>query len=164
MLKEKGESIFKKLKRFVENGYDHKLKTLRTNRDGEFLSQNFSNFCEEEGIKRQLTTLCTLQQDGVVYRKNRIIMYTTRSLLKSMQILKIFWGEAMRHAVYLLNRLPTKTLDTCIPYEAWFNKTPHFEYLTVIPKEREIEIEKETKNRKSREGQILPLQPPKGSK
>ena len=86
MFKEKGESIFKKLKRFVENGYDHKLKTLGTNRDGEFLSQNFSNFCEEEGIKRQLTALYTLQQDGVVYRKNRIIMNTTRSLLKSMQV------------------------------------------------------------------------------
>ena len=56
-------------------------------------------------------------------------MNTTRSLLKSMQVLKIFWGEAMRHAVYLLNCLPTKALDTCIPYEAWFDKTPHFEYL-----------------------------------
>ena len=40
-----------------------------------------------------------------------------------------FLGEAIRNAVYLLNRLRTKALHTCIPYEAWFDKTPHFEYL-----------------------------------
>ena len=110
--------MFKKFKRFVENGYDHKLKTLRINRDGEFLSLNFSNFCKEEGIKHQLTALYTLQQDGVVYRRNRIIMNTARSLLKSMQVLAFFWGKEIRHAVYLLNHLLTKALDTCIPYEA----------------------------------------------
>ena len=46
---------FKKFKRLVENGSDNKLKTLCTDRGGEFLSQNFSKFREEEDIKRQLT-------------------------------------------------------------------------------------------------------------
>ena len=106
--------MLKKFKRFVEKGYDLKLKTLRTNRDGEFLSQNFSNFCEE-GLKCQLTALYTLQQNDVVERRNRTIMNIARSLLKSLQVLAIFWGEAIRHVVYLLNHLPTKALHTCIP-------------------------------------------------
>ena len=43
MLKEKGETLcaFKKFKRLVENGSYHKLKTVRTNRGGEFLSQYY---------------------------------------------------------------------------------------------------------------------------
>ena len=57
MLKEKGEALyaFKKFKRLVENGSNHKLKALCTDRGEEFLSHNFSKFCKEEGIKRQLT-------------------------------------------------------------------------------------------------------------
>ena len=125
ILKEKEKSMFKKFKRFVENGYDQKLKTFGTNQDGEFLSKTSQI---EEGIKRQLTALYTLQH-GVVYQRNRIIMNTTRSLLKSMQVLAIFWGKAIWHAVYLINRLLTEALEACISYEAWFDKTPHFEYL-----------------------------------
>ena len=34
------------------------------------------------------------------------------SLLKNMQVTTIFWGEAIRHEVYLLNRLIKKALDT----------------------------------------------------
>ena len=111
---EKGEALcaFKKFKRLVKNESDHKLKTLCTDRGGEFLYQNFSNFCEEEGIKCQLTTPYTLQQNGVVDRRYCTIMNTPRSLRKSMQVPTIFLGEAIQHAVYLLKHLPTNALDT----------------------------------------------------
>ena len=35
-----------------------------------------------------------------------------------------FWGEAVMTTVYLLNRLPTRSLDGKTPYEAWYNKKP----------------------------------------
>ena len=68
MIKEKGEALcaFKKFKRLIENGSDPKLKILRTDRGGVFLSQNFSKFCEEEGNQRQLIAPYTPQQHGVV--------------------------------------------------------------------------------------------------
>ena len=83
MLKENGEALcaFKKFKRFVENESDHKLKTLRTDWGGEFLSQNFSKFCEEEVVKRQLIAPYTPQQNCVMEWRNRTIMNTARSLL-----------------------------------------------------------------------------------
>ena len=59
-------------------------------------------------------------------------MNIARSLLKRIQVRMIFLGKEIRHAVYLLNFLPAKELDTCTPYEGWFDKTPHFEYLRVI--------------------------------
>lgn len=31
----------------------------------------------------------------------------------------LLWGEAVRHAVYVLNRLPTRALSNQTPYEAW---------------------------------------------
>ncbi|KAG6509279.1 hypothetical protein ZIOFF_034672 [Zingiber officinale] len=43
-----------------------------------------------------------------------------------------FWGEAVRHAVYLLNRLPTKVLGDRTPFEAWMGRKPHLAHLRVF--------------------------------
>ncbi|KAG6531025.1 hypothetical protein ZIOFF_004795 [Zingiber officinale] len=43
-----------------------------------------------------------------------------------------FWGEAVRHAVYLLNRLPTKALGERTPFEAWMGRKSHLAHLKVF--------------------------------
>lgn len=42
------------------------------------------------------------------------------------------WGEAIRHAVYLLNRVPTKAVQGATPYEAWTKEKPQVDYLRVF--------------------------------
>ena len=49
----------------VENETGLPIKCLRTDRGGEFTSLEFNKFCEQNGIKRQLTTAYTPQQNGV---------------------------------------------------------------------------------------------------
>ena len=51
-----------------------RVKALRTDRGGEFCSNEFIKFCEEKGIRRQLTAAYIPQQNGVAERKNRIIL------------------------------------------------------------------------------------------
>jgi transposase InsO family protein len=53
-LKEKSETffIFKKFKVLLENLSAECIKTLRSDRDGEFTSKEFMNFCEQKGIRR----------------------------------------------------------------------------------------------------------------
>lgn len=58
--------VFKKFNLLFENEANHKLKVLRTDRGGEFLSSDFSNFCESHGILYHLTAPYTPQQNGVV--------------------------------------------------------------------------------------------------
>ena len=79
-------SVFKKFKLMVENSSGHKVRTLRTDRGGEFLSNAFRSLCEEWGINRHLTPPYTPQQNGVVEQRNRTIMATAMSLLKSMHV------------------------------------------------------------------------------
>lgn len=57
LLKEKSETFetFKRFKALVEDGDERKIKTLRTDRGGEFCSKEFLNFCEENGINRHFT-------------------------------------------------------------------------------------------------------------
>ena len=61
---------FKKFKALVEKQSGSCIKTLRTDRGGEFLSQEFIHFCEEEGLHRELTAPNTLEQNGVAEQKN----------------------------------------------------------------------------------------------
>jgi len=89
MLKSKDQAcdIFVKYKAEVENFTGCKVKTLRSDRGGEFLSNVLAKVCEQAGIKRQLIAPYTPQQNGVVKRRNRSVIDMTRALLKSMKIL-----------------------------------------------------------------------------
>lgn len=75
-LKFKSETFenFKKFKAFAENHSGKKLKALRTDRGGEFLSNEFIVFCDENEIHRQLTTPYTPHQNGVAEQKNRTVV------------------------------------------------------------------------------------------
>ncbi|KAI3520492.1 hypothetical protein L1887_09941 [Cichorium endivia] len=134
LLRSKDEALakFKIFKAQVEMETEHKVKILRTDRGGEFNSQAFINFCEGEGIQRQTTAPYTPQQNGVVERRNRTVVEMTRSLLKSMNVPDPLWGEAVRHAVYLLNRLPTKAVRDFTPYEGLKKRKPNMQYLKIF--------------------------------
>jgi transposase InsO family protein len=52
-------AVFKTFKARVELEYEKKIKCLRTDNGGEYTSDEFDNFCQHEGIKRQFTTAYT---------------------------------------------------------------------------------------------------------
>lgn len=106
--------------------------TLRNDRGGEFTSREFQEYCDKSGIKRHLTAPYTPQQNGVVERRNRTLMEMSRSPLKAMKVSNYLWGEAVRHATYVINRLPTKALVNMTPYECLTQKKPNLEHLRVF--------------------------------
>ncbi|GJU34201.1 zinc finger, CCHC-type containing protein [Tanacetum coccineum] len=105
---------------------------FRTDRGGEFNSNEFTQYCKENGIARQLTAPYSPQQNGVVERRNRTIMSTTRSNVKATEMPQDFWAEAVRHAIYILNSVPTKALEDITPYEAIKGKKPNLKDLRVF--------------------------------
>ena len=81
---------FKKFKAFTENQSGKKLKALRTDRGGEFLSNEFIVFCDENRIHRQLTAPYTPQQNSVAEQKNRTVVEMARTLLKAQGLPNYF--------------------------------------------------------------------------
>ncbi|GJX91101.1 putative RNA-directed DNA polymerase [Tanacetum coccineum] len=105
MLKSKDEALgmFQKFRVLVENETGVKVKTLRTDRGGEFNSKAFTEYCEDTGLKHHFTAPYSPQQNGVVERRNRSVIEMARSMMKSMEVPDTLWGEAVRQAVYIQN-------------------------------------------------------------
>ena len=72
--KSKAFITFKNYKIRVEKETSSYIRCIRTDRGGEFTSHEFTNFCKENGIHKQLTVAYTPQQNGVAERKNQTIM------------------------------------------------------------------------------------------
>ena len=78
---------------------------MRSDRGGEFISNEFNNFCIERGIKRQVSAPGTPEQNGIAERRNRSIMDCARTLMIEKNIAIKYWKEAVSIAVYTLNQV-----------------------------------------------------------
>ncbi|KAA0041382.1 Retrovirus-related Pol polyprotein from transposon TNT 1-94 [Cucumis melo var. makuwa] len=124
--------VFWKFKARVENESGCKIQMVRSDNGKEYVSAEFDKFCEDSGIKHQLTAPYTPQQNGVSERRNRYIMEMTRCMLHEKSLPKKFWAEAANTAIFLQNRLPTKALKEKTPFEAWYGYKPSLKFLKVF--------------------------------
>eukprot|EP00794_Sanderia_malayensis_P014530 gene14530-biopygen11634 len=153
-LKKKSE-VFGKFKEYVatmENLTEKKVKGLRSDNGGEYVSDEFNQFCINRGIRRELTIPMSPQQNGVAERLNRTLMESTRSMLHHAKLPLRFWAKALNTAVYLRNRSPTVALSGLTPYECMYGKKPDVSNLKVfgckafvhVPKERRTKLEEKS--------------------
>ncbi|XP_014751620.1 uncharacterized protein LOC106865632 [Brachypodium distachyon] len=105
------------------------LRTFRTDRGGEFTSNDISMYFADNGVQRHLTAPYSPQQNGVVERRNQTIVAMARSMMKAKNVPAKFWGEAVSTTVYILNRSFTHSLDGMTPHEAWHGAKPDIHYL-----------------------------------
>lgn len=88
------------------------------------MNNNFNNFLDEHGIRRQLAVAYTPQQNGVAERANRTLVEMARSMLLSSCLDESLWAEAIATAAYLRNRSPTRILVDKTPHEMWTGRKP----------------------------------------
>lgn len=65
-------------------------------------------------------------------RKNRTLLNMVRSMLKSKNMPKTWWGEAVNTAAYIINRSPTKKMENVTPEEAWTGVKPNVAHFRVF--------------------------------
>ncbi|MCO5609631.1 hypothetical protein L7F22_063861 [Adiantum nelumboides] len=131
----------------VEKEKDLKVKSIRSDRGGEFLSENFARWCKSEGIRRQLTTPYTPSQNGVVERKNRTIMEMARAMLAHASLPRSYWAEACNTAVYIQNRSPTHALQDMTPFQAYYGSKPTVSHFRVFGCSAFVHIPKEKRQK-----------------
>nr|CAI44606.1 P0650D04.10 [Oryza sativa Japonica Group] len=130
LLKTKDEALdyFKIYKAEVENQLDRKIKRLRSDRDGEFFSNEFDLFCEEHGIIHERTPPYSPESNGIAERKNRTLTDLVNAMLDTAGLPKAWWGEALLTSNHVLNRVPNRNKDKT-PYEIWIGRKPSLSYL-----------------------------------
>ena len=140
-IKQRSEALdkFKIFKAEVENQHNLKIKIVRSDRGGEYYGRHtpygqtpgpFAKFLQENGIVAQYSTPGEPQQNGVAERRNRTLMDMVRSMLSYSALPVELWMEALKTAIHILNRVPSKSVSKT-PYELWTGRKPSLNYLHV---------------------------------
>nr|GFB64891.1 retrotransposon protein, putative, Ty1-copia subclass [Tanacetum cinerariifolium] len=110
LLKHKHEvfETFKVFKNEVENQLGKTIKALRSDRGGEYISQEFKDYLKACGIVQQLTPPYTPQHNGVSERRNHTLLNMVRSMMSLTTLHLSFWDYALETAARILNMVPTK--------------------------------------------------------
>jgi hypothetical protein len=122
------------LKRFLrraQNEFELKVKKIRSDNGSEFKNLQVEEYLEEEGIKHEFSAPYTPQQNGVVERKNRMLIDTARTMLGEFKTPERFWSEAMNTACHVINRLYLHRLLKKTSYELLTGNKPNVSYFHV---------------------------------
>ena len=110
-----------------------KLRVLRCDNGSEYINHDIQRLCEKEGITIQSSAPYTPQQNGKAERYIRTITEMARCMLKQANLPRKFWGEAIKTAAYLRNRLPSSATDRKkTAYEELLDKKPDVSNLRVF--------------------------------
>jgi transposase InsO family protein len=145
-------SWFRDFKAQVENQTGKKIKVLRSNNEGEYTSNDFKDFCNEEGIKRELTVSYNPHQNGVAKRKNQSIISYAKAMIHDQELPMFLWEEACNTEVYVQNISPHKILWEKTMKEAFSGVKPkigHFRIFGCLVY-MHVLVEKRTKMEPSR--------------
>ncbi|GKE18226.1 retrotransposon protein, putative, ty1-copia subclass [Tanacetum coccineum] len=103
----------------VENQLGQKIKDVRSDRGGEYVS-SFSDLCAKHGIRHEFIAPYSTQQKGIAERKTHTLKEMVNAMLISFGLSQDMWGESILTVAYLLNKIPHKEKEE-IPYELYDN-------------------------------------------
>nr|GEV61247.1 zinc finger, CCHC-type [Tanacetum cinerariifolium] len=87
----------------VENKLGKTIKALRSDRGGEYISQEFKDYLKACEIVQQLTPPYTLQHNDVSERRNRTLLNMVRSMMSLTTLPLSFWDYSLETAARILN-------------------------------------------------------------
>ena len=115
----------------VETMTGKKLKRLRSDNGGEFLSGNFTDWLSLRGTVQQTTPSYSPQSNGIAERMNRTLQDKARTMMLESGLPGSLWGEILLTSCVLRNLTPTSSLSVT-PLEMWTRKKPSVEHLRVM--------------------------------
>ncbi|KAK9117691.1 hypothetical protein Sjap_016638 [Stephania japonica] len=141
LLHHKNEALdaFKIFKAEVEKQSGKQIKIVRSDRGGEYYGRYtedgqafgpFAKFLQEQGIVPQYTNPGSPSENGVAERRNRTLMDMVRSMRSNTTLPIFLWSEALKTAVYILNRVPTKAVSKT-PFELLKGWKPSLRHIRV---------------------------------
>jgi transposase InsO family protein len=130
--KTKTQGTLKCFPRRAQNEFELNVKKIRSDNGSEFKNLQVEEFLEVEGIKHEFSAPYTPQQNGIVERKNRMLIDMVRTMLREYKTPKRFWLEAINTACHAINQLYLHHLLKKTSYEPLTDNKPNVSYFRVF--------------------------------
>nr|GEU33879.1 integrase, catalytic region, zinc finger, CCHC-type, peptidase aspartic, catalytic [Tanacetum cinerariifolium] len=108
------------------------VRRIQTDNGTEFVNQTLREYYEHVGISHETSVSRSPQQNGVVKRRNHMLIEAARTMLIYAQALLFLWAEAVASACYTQNRSIIRLRHGKTPYELLHNKLPDLSFLHVF--------------------------------
>jgi transposase InsO family protein len=130
--KSKTQETLKRFIRWAQNEFELKVKKIRSDNRSEFKNLQVGEYLEEEGIKHEFSAPYMPQQNGVVERKNMMLIDMARTMLWEYKTPERFWSEAVNTVCHAINRLYLHRLLKKTAYELLTGNKPNVSYFRVF--------------------------------
>jgi hypothetical protein len=117
---------------YVATQFSCTVKAIQYDNRREFDNSSTRTFLLSKGAQLRMSCPYTSPQNGKTERIIRTINNVICTLLIQASLFERYWAEGLHTAVYLLNRLPTKTISAACPHVALFGSAPSYEHLRVF--------------------------------
>ncbi len=124
--------VVKSTLQMLETQAGSTVKTVRTDRGGEYLNADLSEFFSSKGMVHETTAPYTPQQNGAAERLNRTVFDKVRAMLADSGLPKSLWAEAAVTANYLRNVSPCSASSSMTPWELFYGSKPDVSNLRVF--------------------------------
>src|SRR3979490_3256316 len=126
-LKKKSQTFesYKRDEAYIQTQTGNRIKTMRSDRGGEFLSKEMIRHQDERGTTWELTVHDSPPQNGTAEHGMHTRTEQAHALLIGSSLPRFLWEEAMNHSAWLQNRTPSRALNGITPYEAIHKKKPY---------------------------------------
>ncbi|GJV40667.1 retrovirus-related pol polyprotein from transposon TNT 1-94 [Tanacetum coccineum] len=108
------------------------VKFFRTNNGTEFVNHTLSEYYEKVGISHETSIARSLQQNGVVKRRNRTLIKVAHTMVIYAKALLFLWAKAVATACYTQNRSIIRLCHGKTPYELLHDKPPDLSFFHVF--------------------------------
>nr|GFB60268.1 retrovirus-related Pol polyprotein from transposon TNT 1-94 [Tanacetum cinerariifolium] len=108
------------------------VRRIHTDNGTEFVNQTLREYYEEVGISHEISVARSLQQNGVVERRNRTLIEAARTMLIYAQAPLFLWAEAVATACFTQNRSIIRLRHGKTPYELMHSKLSNLSFFHVF--------------------------------
>lgn len=132
----------------VNNTINSHIKHFRFDNGTEFVNRKIEGLLLKKGITWERIVPYTPEQNGRIERDNRTVQESARTMLIASGLQKFLWPEAVRTAIYILNRSTNSKCIGSTPFGKWFGSKPELGHLRIFGTECFVQVPKQLKRKK----------------
>ncbi|GJV00728.1 retrovirus-related pol polyprotein from transposon TNT 1-94 [Tanacetum coccineum] len=108
------------------------VRLIRTDNGTKFVNQTLREYYEKVGISHETSVARSPQQNGVVERRNRMLIKAAHTMLIYAKASLFLWAKAVTTACYTQNRSIIRLRHGETQYEILHDKLPDFSFFHVF--------------------------------